>query len=858
MIPVRLAMMNFLCYGEDVEPLDFTGVQVACLSGDNGAGKSAILDAMTWALWGKARTRSDDDLVYLGRRDMEVEFEFRVDDQQYRVIRKRKRGGTGRTSQPSLELHLLTDAGYKPVTENTLRETERRIAEILRMDYDTFIHSSFLMQGRADQFTVSAPDKRKQVLGAILELDRYESMAQTAKERARQMDADVRTMRAAIDVLDRSLAQRSSAEAELREVEENLARVKDEFDTYEQLVESLRRDQGALAQYRRQGEEAQAKIRQIERELSSCESAIAQQERLITQLEKTLAEKEKIERGYSALQQGREDDRHFSGLLLTLRSLDSRQAELQMAIGVAKTKLEAEERSLAVEVEQLSQKAMALPVLEEQVESAMSNSATMEQYEQEVGVLRERERSAKLEAQAFERESVRLRGETKELQRKLGELTGDEIACPLCGGDLGEGGIERLREHYSEEIAERESTAKASAEQVQKLQAVAISARRDADALESEFRSQRSKMEKLAATLEVQIREATEASSRLPAVEQRLSEARGSLGCGAYAQTETLELRDVQAEITAIGYDPKAHGQVRSQVEALKAYEERHRQLQQAERSLEREQQALAVAIAEHDRWHAQCEEAAQQIEDVRAQIAQYPPDLDERLAKSQSALKQAQEQQQRLQQMLGAAKQRLDTLRQQAYERQEKQKKLAEMSDEKTTFEELAVAFGRSGLQAMLIENVLPELTDEANEILGRMTNNRMSVAIETQRERRSGDGLIETLDIRISDEVGTRNYELYSGGEAFRVNFALRVALSKLLARRKGAPLPTLIIDEGFGTQDSSGRERLVEAIQSVQDDFQCILVITHIDELRDAFPVRIECTKTSTGSVARVLHV
>jgi DNA repair protein SbcC/Rad50 len=60
---------------------------------------------------------------------------------------------------------------------------------------------------------------------------------------------------------------------------------------------------------------------------------------------------------------------------------------------------------------------------------------------------------------------------------------------------------------------------------------------------------------------------------------------------------------------------------------------------------------------------------------------------------------------------------------------------------------------------------------------------------------------------------------------------------------------------MDEGFGTQDAEGRQRLVEAINSVQDDFARILVITHIEELRDAFPVRIEVTKTRDGSSFRL---
>lgn len=154
-----------------------------------------------------------------------------------------------------------------------------------------------------------------------------------------------------------------------------------------------------------------------------------------------------------------------------------------------------------------------------------------------------------------------------------------------------------------------------------------------------------------------------------------------------------------------------------------------------------------------------------------------------------------------------------------------------------------------------MIIENVIPELELEANALLARMTDNRMHLKLETQRDTKQGN-TIETLDIKIADEWGTRNYELFSGGEAFRVNFALRIALSKLVARRAGASVQTLIIDEGFGTQDAEGLERLIEAIKVIQEDFEKIFVITHVPEMKEVFPVRIEVRKTPQGSVFQLI--
>jgi exonuclease SbcC len=62
--------------------------------------------------------------------------------------------------------------------------------------------------------------------------------------------------------------------------------------------------------------------------------------------------------------------------------------------------------------------------------------------------------------------------------------------------------------------------------------------------------------------------------------------------------------------------------------------------------------------------------------------------------------------------------------------------------------------------------------------------------------------------------------------------------------------------VIDEGFGSQDAEGRQRLIEAINSVRDEFAKIIVITHLDELKDAFSARIEVSKHSTGSQVQVV--
>jgi exonuclease SbcC len=208
-----------------------------------------------------------------------------------------------------------------------------------------------------------------------------------------------------------------------------------------------------------------------------------------------------------------------------------------------------------------------------------------------------------------------------------------------------------------------------------------------------------------------------------------------------------------------------------------------------------------------------------------------------------------------RARQQLGASEQKLAACEALIRQRPAKQAERKQWADEKGIYEELRLAFGKKGVPALIIEAAIPEIEDEANALLTRITSGRMHLRFDTQRETVKGD-TVETLEIKIADELGTRPYENYSGGEQFRVNFAIRIALSKLLARRAGAQLQTLVIDEGFGALDSTGRDKLVEAINAVQDDFQRILIITHLDELKDAFPARIEVTKTAEGSQIQVM--
>jgi exonuclease SbcC len=257
-------------------------------------------------------------------------------------------------------------------------------------------------------------------------------------------------------------------------------------------------------------------------------------------------------------------------------------------------------------------------------------------------------------------------------------------------------------------------------------------------------------------------------------------------------------------------------------------------------------------AAAEKDLGEQQSryDQAAAMLEQARIGM----PDLPA----AERAMLEAQEQENKVRQELGGAKQEVDVLDTLRVRKQEVEDQREQLLRQVAQYQSLERAFGKDGVPAMLIEQALPQIEIKANEILDRLTNGSMRISFVTLQayKSKSRQDKRETLEIQISDSAGVRDYEMFSGGEAFRINFAIRLALSEVLAQRAGARLQTLVIDEGFGSQDEAGRQRLVDTIGLVRADFAKILVITHIDALKDAFPNRIEVEKGPRGSTVRAV--
>ncbi len=844
MVPIKLKLRNFMAYRDAA--LDFQGIHLAVLTGENGAGKSSLLDAITWALWGKARAKRDDELIYLGQTEMEVEYTFGLGDNVYRLIRKRDATKRGRSD---LGFQVEDAGGWRTLTETNLRATQTKINQLLRLDYDTFINSAFLLQGRADEFTTKPPGQRKEILGDILGLQIYEVYEERSKKRANQQEKEATQIEAQIEQIEQELVKETAYQTELAGAQQQAAEFNRQLRLAEQEMELLREQHRAVNEKQRQLDDLRDRLLETEADIAEMAEIMAEVIHKINEYQTILERRAEIEAGQEKLRAARGAVKDWEQRLHESAKLSDRKHELDMAFNAARAEVEANLREVTARVDLLSPKVAAIDSQRSELLEVQARLEALQATEKAREVARTTLADLDTETARLEEQNKQLKYEMNEIKANLIQLEQADSKCPVCQRPLDGAHQAEVLAQFQHEGKAKGDIYRANQTRFQKIVA------------------QRKELEQQAADAEKQLRQLTTVQGRVAQLTQTLAEAETAvtdlkkaqaeqdalqqqLDTDAFATDVLVNLTEVEAELSALGYDRDAHQQARTEVEALLDFEEEGRILGDAEQRILDEEKRLEREIARHTRLLEQTKTDRAKIAELEAETAGLP-ELSTRLNQASDEVNRLQREDRFARDAIAYAKQKLKYVADQAKKRGELEGKLEQVRESLGIYRELQLAFGKKGVQALLIESAIPEIEDEANRLLSRMTDSRMHVRFETQREAKSGSSTIETLDIRISDELGSRDYELYSGGEAFRVNFAIRVAMSKVLARRAGARLQTLVIDEGFGTQDGQGRERLVEAINAIQDDFEKIVVITHIDELKEAFPARIDVWKTAEGS-------
>lgn len=853
MIPIRLRISGFLSYRDPVE-LDFSPFDLACISGANGAGKSSLLDAITWSLFGEARGKSSDVIhLHLDVKAAEVALTFQHEENTYRIQRT-----LPRNKNTLLEFQVRTQTGWKPLTEKTTRETQARIEQTLRLDFETFVNASFFLQGKADQFTQQNASRRKEVLSNILGLEMWEDYKNRTAEKRKAIEREVDEIDGRIREIDAELAEEDLRKARLAELESNLAQLTTARTAREAILENIKRNTTLIEEQRKM---TALLLDGLERARAACaglEGRLADKEAERDSYADLVNRAREIESAYKAWQKSRAALEQWEEIASQFREYEKERAPLLEQIAVERARLEQELEGLREQLSAISDQLLAVSELESQIASAEN---LLKQAEEEVAerIKLEEKRNTSRERQAeLKAENDALKVAMNELKERIDSLKAAEGAtCPLCGQELSP-------EHRKGTLKQLENEGKEKGDRFRANQA-------EWTELAQQIKDYESQIAKLTSAENERVQYASEISQlteRLDTLralgkdwestgKKRLKEIEKILETGKYAIEEHKRLAKLNKELEKLGYDVSAHESARETEFELRAVEEEHLNLKSAKEVSKQIAGEIANLKSEIKNREAEIEKLEEDYQTAQANLEAAEagaPDLDE----AERELFRLREAENKTRSELGGAQQRVDVLEVQRTRRAAFEKECDGLQKEIARHRTLERAFGKDGVPALLIEQALPQIEDKANELLDRLSDGHMSVRFVTQTEYKDKkrDDLKETLEIQISDTAGIRNYEMYSGGEAFRVNFAIRLALSKILAQRKGARLQTLVIDEGFGSQDTQGRQRLIEAINLVKHDFAKILVITHLDELKDAFPTRIEVEKTERGSTLRVI--
>lgn len=1046
MIPIRLTLKNFLSYREAT--LDFRGLHTACICGANGAGKSSLLEAISWAVWGQSRAASEDDVVHIGAKEAQVDFTFVSQQRTYRIIRSRYRGqATG------LEFQIAQGEGgiggsdlqpqnakpsFRSLTAKGVRATQQLVLEHIKLDYETFINSAYLRQGRADEFMLKRPSDRKQILADLLKLDQYDELAERARDQARQLKGQTELLERGLETIQVQLQQRdviveeqAALEAliqttqgqqasdsdrlqalqtaqhqrqtwsqqltwqrqQQRTLMQDCQRLQQEFLTaqhqYQELerllsqestiaagytyFQSLQSQEEELAEtfnsyqrvqtqrqhYQHQQAEKKSELYNQFQQVQAQLEALVQQE---AEIQQTLNKTVEVEAALTQLQQARSRLLQLDQLQTHVAPLLQRRQQLQNQLDRATTRLTARLEDLRISTQHLQTQQERQPQLKQAVLDVSDRIETLEQrraYQQQVREKGLERRNFMERLQAHQRN---YEAQLAEVEQKLQLLkqgvqatveengspssssistplwlsASDYPPCPLCDRPLDE-------HHWKLVLEKHQIQQQEILDQIWTIREQLAASEREIQILRQEYRELDQELAEYTTVLErrgqlhEQLQTTGQVQTALRQVMQEAAELEQALQTGRYATELQEELHLLDHSLEQLNYDEKTHALARGEIDRWRWAEIRHAEIKQAQQRqlhIARQQPELQAQIAElQDRLEALNLETTEHLTTIEQQLTAIGYDLEAH-NELRMTLRQAQPWQLHFQDLLRAkqnypqVRQRIEELTQILSERQQhlqatqaqcdalvqyleqtcdrqpdiqaleqqiqerrsqldeqlsqlgrlqqQQQQLHTLSTEQADLkaqlqaaqrqyrihQELTQAFGRNGIQTLMIENVLPQLEAETNYILSRLSANQLHVQFVTQRsnrrdQSRSAKGLdpksklIETLDILIADAQGTRPYETYSGGEAFRVNFAIRLALSRLLAQRSGTALQLLIIDEGFGTQDAEGCDRLIAAINAIAQDFACILTVTHVPHFKESFQSRIEVYKTENGS-------
>lgn len=905
MIPHTLHIKNFLSYGPETQTIEFAPHKLICLSGKNGHGKSALLDAITWALWGTARktltsVKPDEGLLHLGQTQMFVMLDFELNGVMYRV--RREFLNTYGKPYANLDFGLYDPATdkFSPLTDKTIRKTQEKIEQTLRLSYDSFVNSAFLRQGHSNEFSKKSPKERKEILASILGLDQYETLRKLAAEKSKRAQTELSTLNAFQEKLVGELNKKEGILAAIIELENKLARIADQEKTVAADAASLQMLEKKVQEQQKQCEMylfEHEKIAQAEHGQQSKLRELVTTWRSIHRKLLSLPDQAALEKQKKELMQAHQEHQQKFQRTLELKEqyLITKEKGQHIADETQKSHLKTAQEALLALERMRAQHASLEGTIKElctKKENIVREHELLTKIQHELRTkltiaVELQQKLAAATAQFEKRKAAyqQFIAQANQLSSELAGITNKELlvhndqdpSCPLCEQNLSASRRKFLKNKFTKDQHFIEHRLNRLSGIIKKLKGILVEQyaqlevlKKEADELKmvqiklEESTKQSTKLQAEITELTVHInlarirmKESSETCLTQEKQCQEIEKARQTiLDSHAEYQENTKLLDAIIKEGKSIAYNQKQHQEIQIALQTLEAQIASYATLQAESVAQHQRQKEIAALCSELKEKKKQKELLTQKIDGLKQYAKEEQQLVLQRTQLAQRA-KEIHANKELLLQEQGGLHEQQKKLVQFEAEHKEQQKAIAQLHQTIFDYQTIATATGKDGIQALLIEEAIPEIEHEANYLLSRLTNNQAQIFIESLRDLKKG-GTKETLDIKISDPAGIRPYEMFSGGEAFRIDFALRIAVSKLLARRAGTALQTLIIDEGFGSQDDEGLSNIMDCIHKIQDDFSLIIIVSHLSAMKDQFPVHFMVEKRAQASRVNVVEL
>ncbi len=747
--------------------------------GPNGAGKTTILEAIAWALYGNPAIRGNRESIrFIGagaRAQVQVELDFELGNHRYRVVR-------GLTSA---ELYL--DGADVPIA-NTISAVTELTQRRLGMSMSEFFHTYFTGQKELSVMAAMTPAKRGQFLSRVLGYEKLRIAQDLTREKRNRV-------RASMEGMQRGMAD---PEAVLRALAEAASRKEEAEGRAHQAAH-----RGAVRQREMMAVEPRWEMAQRQREQSGqllTQITVAEEKEaaLHRDAERVTRELEGVQAARSQLDTLREAVEPLFALNVELQALNA----LYREEGRRKTLLEAEAalREEVARLEERHSKVERAPGIEE--EATLELEKKRSELEDAQGMLEARRTEWVRDRQEAQTKREALRQQFIELKQQRDRVVslGEDGECPTCSRPLG-GSLHTVVEHLDELVETVNVDGNYYKARVEQLEHMP----EDVHQLDEKRRTLMQEvgtLERRLAKVQLAVQELGTIVRDIAAKQQRLVQ--------------------MKRDISRIppGYDPLRHADVMAEVDRLTPMEaeaarfqamlEREPQLRLEQSRIAQEVMRVQSTLGTLRTRRTQISFAEKDFHELKAEFERVRLELQE----SKVAAARAQEQVSGATAALAAAQEAAEDLK----------KKVAELEVlqmDRRMHEELDRAF--SDLRTDLNFQLRPELSELASAFLSELTDARYAeMELDDQYN-------IVILEDGIPKPV-------LSGGEEDLANLVLRLAISQMIAERAGQNFSLLILDEVFGSLDEARRLNVVELLRGLQDRFEQVILITHIEPVRE----------------------